>query len=146
MEVQWKRKSEGVPSPPQKKVSSGTMTAAAFRPGTVPKVGSATSEFPLGNVKPAVVKQISARERILCRKRMVDLGCKVIFGRDGLSREGEYSCVSRSSNTRRKRAKQSSVWQWIESLQKPRNLRIHWNCCRRTAIRRGAEKPIPGRL
>ncbi len=31
------------------------MTAAAFSPGTVPKAGSATCEFPLGNVKPVVV-------------------------------------------------------------------------------------------
>ncbi len=55
MEVQWKRKLEGVPKPPEKKVSPGTMTAAAFRLGTVPKLGSATSEFPLGNVRPVVV-------------------------------------------------------------------------------------------
>src|SRR6266849_358163 len=55
MEVQWKRKLEGLPSPPEKNVSPGTMTAAAFSPGTVPKEGSATCDFPLGNVKPVVV-------------------------------------------------------------------------------------------
>src|SRR5260370_29858941 len=55
MKDKWKWKLEGVASPSEKNVSPGTMTAAAFRPGTVPSVGSAAMEFPLRKVKPDVV-------------------------------------------------------------------------------------------
>src|SRR5258708_18000792 len=56
------------------------------------------------------VKHIGARESVLCGKRMVDFSCKVVFGCNGLPREGEYARVSRSSHARREWAEQGSVW------------------------------------
>ena len=57
----------------------------------------------------SAVKHVSARERVLRRKSMVNLGCKIIFRRDGLSCEGEYARVSGSRCARRKRAQQSPI-------------------------------------
>src|SRR5258708_8424617 len=94
----------------------------------------------------SAVKHIRAGERVLRRESMVNFCSEIIFGRDGLSCEGEYARVSCSRYARRKRAEQSSVWQRIESLEKSRNLRIHWIGCRRTAIGRRAEIPLPGCL